>query len=72
MITNAACKIAYEWGPIDTNNLCANVDGGGKDSCQVILSFYRPMSWLPIEGIKSAVKFSYLKWHNFGKTKATP
>jgi len=32
VITNVACNNAY--GSIGTNNLCANVDGGGKDSCQ--------------------------------------
>ena len=72
MITNAACKIAYEWGPIDTNNLCANVDGGGKDSCQVILSFNGPEMATYRRNKISYVNFSYLKWHNFGKTKATP
>ena len=36
VLTNNKCKsdFSYSSGDITSNMLCANVDGGGKDSCQ--------------------------------------
>ena len=39
VLTNSQCKNDYSYGSsmITGKMLCANVDGGGKDACQVII-----------------------------------